>query len=306
MKYTFNENNWYSWSYDDSAPFARRTKHGEIFKTKYDPKHSVDHTLSFKAALMHNAVSVLNTHGPRLQLLMSGGIDSELVLRVYKELNIPVTCHIFRYENDYNVYDVSHAVVACIHAGVKYYVHDFNLEKFFESEVFKLSSIAQCDRPRALVQLSFLDYFDDVPVSASSDPRWYRPSSDYTQRIEWHVQDFEHDIALDRYCAHIGRPAVMQWFKWSPELTMAWFNLKWFDDLTNDRIKGKEGVVSTKIQGYREVYPDISIREKRTGFEDVDHLVLPAQSEILRANGGAFYRQYTDRSRSELLQEMTK
>ena len=305
MTNLFNEDNWYQWSYDDGPAFGLRTGRDDKLKIKYGklPKFK-----PFKAALLDNARSTIDHFpGYKFNLLISGGIDSELMLRTYLELKHPVHAHIFRYEKDWNIYDVSHAVLMCENLNVPYTIHNFNLTEFFDEGKFVwFSDKAQSDRPRALVQLAFPGIIGEgLIISASSDPRWYRPHDDYTQQAQWRVQDFEHDIALDRFTHRIGIPAVMQWFKWTPALTLAWFSLRWFSRLVADGIPGKLGVVSTKITGYQEVFPEIPFRVKKTGFESIDHLVQPAEIALETINGGLFYRQQTDISADELWEEMT-
>jgi hypothetical protein len=305
----FNEGNWYEWGYTKdewaSEPYALRQYTDEKLYVKYG---KLPEFKPFKKAVLDNAISTID-HYPNEQfnLLVSGGMDSELVLRAYRSIGHHVHAHIFRYEKDWNIYDVSHAVLMCENTGTPYTIHDFSLTKFFESGQFEvISDLAQSDRPRALVQLAFPNIIGDgLVISASSDPRWFRPHDDYSQKAHWRVQDFEHDIAMDRYCDRVGIPAIMQWFKWTPALTTGWFSLHWFSDLVADRIPGKLGVVSTKIKGYQEVFPEMPFRFKKTGFESIDHLVEPAQAHLEKKHGGLFYRQQVERSADELSMEMT-
>lgn len=312
MSTLFNQDNWYEWGYTKgewvSDPYALRQFKDEALYVKYGKLP--EKFKPFKEAVLDNARSTCDHFlGKKFNLLVSGGMDSDLVLRAYKEIGQPIHGHIFRYENDWNIYDVSHAVLMCENTNTPYTIHNFNLTNFFGSGEFEvISNIAQSDRPRALVQLAFLRMLeaeDGLIISASGDPRWYRPNDDYTQKAHWRVQDFEHDIAMDRFAHRMGHSAIMQWFKWTPELTLAWFSLKWFAKLVSDGIPGKLGVVSTKIQGYQEMFPDMAFRIKKTGFEHIDHLVEPAQAYLEKKNGGMFYRQMTDRSANELWQEMT-
>lgn len=303
---TYNENNWYRWFYGKSEPFA--PANGSVLRTEYGRIN--EPIKGFKQAMLDNARSTID-HFPNetFDLLFSGGIDSEVALRSYLEIGAKdkIRVNIFRYENNYNIYDVSFAVVVCEQLGVDYRIVDFNLKDFFENHAERVSEVAQSDRPRAIVQLGFLDYVEGVPISASSDCRWFRPHGDYGVKAEWRVQDFEHDIALDRYAHAIGRPAVMQWFKWSPQAVISWFSLDWFRRLVDDDIPGKEGVVSTKIQGYREAFPDIIARTKKTGFEspEVEAMVNEVQKLLEEKNGGLKFRQQTERSINEFSIEMT-
>jgi hypothetical protein len=300
----FNADNWYQWSYGDGPAYGLSTP-GAQLKVKYGKLPAFK---PFKYALLDNARSTID-HFPneKFNLLISGGVDCELMLRTYLAVKHPVHAHIFRYENDWNIYDVSHAVLMCENLNVPYTIHDFNLTQFFEGGNFvRYSSLAQSDRPRALVQLAFPSIIGEgVVIGGSSEPHWYRPHDDYTKKAHWRCVDFEHDIALDRYTHRLGIPAIMQWYRWTPELTLAWFSLKWFADLLGDNIQGKLGMTSTKIQGYREAFQDIPFRFKKTGFEKIDHLVNPAEEYLMKVNGGLHYRQQVSMSADELWMEMT-
>lgn len=313
MSRIYNQDNWYQWGYHKegwaSDPYALRQYKDEKLYVHYGRLPGKFKT--FKEAVLDNARSTCDYYqGRTIHLLASGGMDSELVLRAYKAIGANVVCHVFQYENNWNIYDVAHSVLMADETDTPLHIHNFNLTDFFESGSFAgFAEHAQSDRPRALVQLAFLQLLyqqvDGVIVSASSDPRWYRPHDDYTEKAVWRCQDFEHDIALDRYAHLLRADAIMQWFKWTPELTLAWFSLKWFADLVSDRIPGKLGVVSTKIRGYQEVFPEMRFRVKKTGFESIDHLVEPAQAYLEQKNSGLHYRQMVDQSADDLWMKMT-
>jgi hypothetical protein len=297
----FTSNNWYKWYYGSSEAFARSNK--EQLQTTYGSYRG--RIPSLKEALLENARSTADHYpGEKFELLFSGGVDSEVALRAYAEIGVPIRANIFRYENNYNIYDVSFAVVICEQLGVDYRIIDFNLEQFYENDAERISEQAQSCRPRAIVNLGFVDKLDGFPICASSDLGWTRPHSDYSMKAEWRAVDFEYDIALDRYNEFHGRPAIMQWFKWTPQMVLGWTNTNWFKSLVNDEIFGKLGVNSTKLQGYREAYPDLIARAKKTGFEQTDHIVLPFEKFLGQKYGGLPYRQQTDRSINDLWIEM--
>jgi hypothetical protein len=98
------------------------------------------------------------------------------------------------------------------------------------------------------------------------------------------MQDFEHDVGCDKYNILHNRPAIYQWFKWSPGLVLGYTNLTWFKKLVNDEYYGKLGINSTKIIGFREMYPDIIERKKQTGFEKIDELVSEIENVLNKVN----------------------
>jgi hypothetical protein len=80
--------------------------------------------------------------------------------------------------------------------------------------------------------------------------------------------------------------------------------MKWFNKIINDEYYGKLGFNSTKIIGYREVYPDIIERKKQTGFEKVDPLINEFESFLHTKYSGYPYRQSVDRTITDLTTEI--
>lgn len=287
------KNNWFKHWYDSAG----------IYNTSYS--NNGVQNLSFKDALFYNAEETINEyHDETFEIMFSGGVDSELVLRVYKDLGKKINVNIFRYEKDYNLYDVSFAIVVSEKLGLSYKIIDFDLENFYVDKAREVYEIAKCSHARALPQLVFMHYVEGIPIYSEAVPRWYRPNSDYSVKAEWIIQDFEYEISWDRYALHYLRPAIMQWFRFTPEIQLGWMNTNWFKDLTNDRLIGKLGVNSTKYLGYQEVYPDIIPRQKKSGFESAEHIVNKFQ-KTLEINGKYLYAQTTTRLFSEFYRELT-
>jgi len=273
------------------------------FKTQYTKVTTPIGT--FKEELLKAAKSTMDHYpGLRPSIFFSGGVDSELILRAYLEIGSKPEVYIIRYENDLNIYDVSYAITICTILNVEYNLIDFNLQKFYENDAEKISVDAQIDRPRMLPHVKFTDCADGLIIVGHSDVRWYRPHDDYTKKAIWLAQDFEHDIGCDKYNILHNRSAIYQWWKWTPGLVIAYTQLDWFKKLVNDEYIGKLGINSTKIIGFREVYPDIIQRVKQTGFEKIDTLIDEFENFLNTKNNGLIYRGVIDRTIHELMAEL--
>jgi hypothetical protein len=252
--------------------------------------------MSFKDELKLAASTSIDYY-PNLKpsILFSGGVDSEIMLRSYLNIGVIPDVYIFRYENDYNIYDVSYAVTVCSSLDIKYNIIDFNLQKFYENEAEHFSEIAQIDRPNALPHCKFLEIIDGLPIMGASDISLIRTSNDYNVPGVWYIRCWEHDIGWSKYLRAINKPGIAEWFKWSPGLVQSFLQLNWCKQLVTDQYKGKLGTNSTKIIGYREAYPDLITRKKQTGFENIQ--ILSSEFEIFLKNkyGRLPYRQFVDR-----------
>lgn len=298
-----SENNWYKWWYGYNEPFGRQRSKDALqtsFACNYSPS---DKTFKEEAIL---ACKSIIEHYPNFKptLLFSGGADSEIILRSFLELKVKPNVYIYRYENDYNIYDVSYAVVICSMLDVEYKLIDFNLSKFYENDAERLSELAQIDRPRALPYCKFIENTDGLPILGSSDLTIFREDSDYSKAGQWIIRCWEHDIAWSKFIRTIQKPAVGEFFKWTPGLVYSFTQTNWCRALTADKFYGKLGTNSTKLQGYRESYPDMIERRKQTGFEKIDHLVNEFESFLEKKYQGLNFRQSYNRPFHSLLDEM--
>lgn len=299
MIYT-SEGNWYKWQYGNNIPFGVQQGATE-FSTQFGPVESCIFG-EFKHELQMAAASTLDCYpGLKPSILFSGGSDSELMLRAYLDIGANPDVFIFRYENDSNIYDVSYAITICSMLGIGYKIIDFNLRSFFENDAERISELSQIDRPRALPYCKFIEMVDGLPILGASDLTLMRTDSDYTKKGNWIVRCWEHDIGWSKFIRAIEKPAVAEWFKWTPGLVLSVLNTNWCKKLVNDEYYGKLGTNSTKLLGYREAYPDLISRVKKTGFEEVDTSLIDEFEKYLETkNHGLIYRQVFDRSISEL------
>ncbi len=296
-----SENNWYTWRYGDHPLFSRQ-RDGSPWHTYYSGA-KITKFGSFKEEMLDAARSTLEHYsGLRPCVFFSGGSESELVLRAYLDVGAKPIVNIFRFEDYINEYDVAYAIVICNQLGVDYNIIDFNLKSFFENDAERISEIAQIDRPRGLPQLKFLDYTEGFAVLGIGDPRWTRSIKDNSP---WILLDQEHDTGWDKYILYRGDPAIAQWFKWTPGLVLSYTELQWFKDLIiNNRWPGREGVTSTKLIGYREAYPDMLERTKKTGMEPLDNLINEFEEFLKKKYNGLPYRQVVPRTLNELRKEI--
>lgn len=296
-----SENNWYSWSYNDRL-FGRQTNNDK-FNTHFAPyKGSVS---SFKDELLKAARSTMDCCTSKPVILFSGGADSEIMLRAFLDIGVKPEIVIARYENDYNIYDVSYAITICSMLGVSYTILDCNLQKFYENEAERMSELAQIDRPRALPYCKLLELVDGFPIMGASDMSPWRTDDDYSRRGTWLMRCWEHDIGWSKFLRSINKPGIAEWFKWTPGLVLSYMHTAWFNKLINDEYYGKLGSNSTKLIGYREAYPNLIERNKQTGFEKIDILVDEFENFLQQKYNGLPYRQSVDRTIDELYQDIT-
>lgn len=297
-----SENNWYSWSYGDLGPFSRQ-QDNLSFRTEFS--RCTKPVGTFREELLNAAKSTLDHCQGTPTVLFSGGLDSEIMLRAILDVGGKPKVVVARYENNYNFYDVSYAKTICAALGIDYEILDFNLENFYNNDAERVSELAQIDRPRALPYCRLLEIVDGFPVMGASDLSPVRSDGDYSKPGTWVMRCWEHDIGWSKFLRAIDKPGIAEWFKWTPGLSISYMKTKWFNDLVRDRIYGKQGSSSSKIQGYKEAYPMLLDRQKKTGFENIDGLVNEFEDFLIKKNKKLLYSGYYDRSVEQLWFDLT-
>lgn len=260
----FYKDNWFTYSYD-SELFGHKNTTNSEFTISLTP--TVSNVNSYYEELKNNASKIRDMFTGSLDLLFSGGIDSEVILRVYLDLKIPINIYIFKYENNYNHKEFNQAIKICESLNVKYNVIDFNLQKFFENDAHDIWTKVNCKGSGWLPHMKMTEYLDGTPIIGSGDPYWVRTSRDWTQKHNWLFEIDEGAKAWTVYHKHINRIAVTDWYEYSPELIISHTNLPLIQDLINDRIPGKLSSFSSKAVVHKEIWSDVDIRPKMIGFE---------------------------------------
>ena len=272
-------NDWYSWDYNNQK-----------FQTNYKPY--LGSVGTFKEELIKAASSTIDIFGNNVSILFSGGSESDLMLRSFLAIKAKPNVYIVRYENDYNLYDVSYAVTICSMLNVDYKIIDFNLTHFFENDAEEVSKLAEIDRPRALPYCKILELIDGVPIFGRGEPNPIKLENTWIQRCH------EYDVGRIKYARAINKPAVAEWFKWTPGLVISYMNLNWFNNLINNKYNVTDAS-TTKMIGYREAYPELITRVKKTGFEKIDTLINEVDKHLFNKYNGYPYRATHDRNISD-------
>jgi hypothetical protein len=262
----FYKNNWLAWTYDDGQEYGPKLHPTAEFKLIL--RNTVSRPIkSYYEELLENGRIVRDTFSGPLDLLFSGGVDSEIILRVYKDLGIPINVYIFKYENDYNLIEYTQAIKTCNDLNVIPKIIDFDLQKFFENDAYDIQQKIFAAESGWLPHMKLTEYCDGLPILGSGNPYVRRTSRDMTKKYPWVLE-------LDEKCHHwavyhktINRPCITDWYEYSPELLLSYFNLPFVQQLVNDEVPGKLSNESTKVQVHQDYWPDLDPRQKLVGFE---------------------------------------
>lgn len=276
------KDNWLSWSFDDVIESNKKTPES-IYKIIVNKKQSTP-MMSLKDALYFNASHMKDSISEKFDVLFSGGIDSEIIIRTFKDLGINHNTFIFRYENDINSLDVEYATAFCQSLNIPYKIIDLNLKNFFENEAIYFFNKTYTPKASRLVHCKFFDFLDNVPIMGDGDPYWKKLDDG------WKLNLGEDGHCSTVYTSSIGRKSICDWYEYSPEILTSFCGHNVIQNLIKDKIVGKQSSYSSRWLMYKEIWPDVIYRQKLTGFEtnivpyERYHYIEKFQKEIIDGN----------------------
>jgi hypothetical protein len=262
--------NWMTYSFSDGIVNGSKPKIDSgfnlNFKKGYRPK-----TMSYYDALYYNTRSMKDSYKEPFDVLFSGGIDSEIIVRLFKDEGVRFNVYTIRLENGINEQDVNAAIRIAENIGIKLNIIDWNLQKFLENDAEEMFNRTFCPEPRLMLRNKWFELLDNIPVMGAGEPYWRRElMGDYSKKSDWHLKFTEDGFSASIYGNLTGRKVIGEWYNYTPEIVMNFHKLPIIKDLLDDRIIGKQSCWSTRTQIHRELWSDIFDKPKLGGLEGVN------------------------------------
>lgn len=281
-------NNWMQYSFDDGAIYGPKTGKDSIFKLHFAKGLEVK-DLSYYDALFYNARMMAENYSQPFDVLLSGGIDSEIVVRVFKQLGIKQNVYTFRLEDDINIRDVENAKRICANIGVDLKIIDWNLKRWIENDAEAVYQKTFSPIVERMIRFAWFDYLDNIIVMGEGEPYWRRElEGDFSQKSNWQLKWTEDYFMSSIYAKQTGRTVIGEWYNYTPEIVMSFHKLPIIQKLIDDEIPGKISSWSSRTEIHKELWPDIFNRLKLAGYEgaegypfSVPKIVSKFQKEVI-------------------------
>ena len=239
----------------------RSSGHGETWHVEIDPPSSP--VESYYKECCISAEMIWAERQGELNLLYSGGLDSEYVLCVFRSLGMKIKPAIMRFTQGYNQPDVDNAIRFCTDRNIDYELVDLDFDHFVDSgELLEMASAAGCcayEMPAAVWLAKQLDGTvltgNDPPHLKRVDEVWYLDE----EEIIWSQFNFwQREVIYGTPFFLSYRAEQMLSFLLEPTIV----------DLTKDRFPGKMGTNSVKVHVFNNG-TDFNLRNryKLTGYE---------------------------------------
>jgi hypothetical protein len=274
---------------------------GQLFNARTSPKdkwwvsygRSERQPLDFRTECRNTARLIREHTEQKLVVLFSGGVDSEIVMRAFRDAGIPVEAAILRYNDQLNAHDIGWAIDYCEAYAVKYSICDLDLTKFWDTEVYEYAEWSGSASPQLCTVMWYIDQIDGYPIVGSGDsfiakrlPPGFTPDQPYPPTT-WDSYDKEVLLSVQRFLMHRRRPGVPRFFKYNPEIIYAFLQCPIIVDLVNNRRPGKFSTYDAKGESYQHYFPELIARPKYTGFENIKERAAHIATELDRIRPGS-------------------
>jgi len=293
-------NNWMSYSFD-GVEYSNKKNPTSIFSINFN-NPLTNKNISYQDALFNNARIMRDMFNEPFDVMLSAGIDSEIVVRTFKTLKIKHNTFIFRLEDNINVRDVTGAVNLCMELNIPYKIIDFNLKKFFNNDALEIYNLTYAPRAARLPRFKWMDYLDNIPVFCDGEPYWKRElEGDYTKKSKWKMYFGEDYYSIGCYANRINRTVISDWYEYTPDITASYSKHQLIQSLLDDKLIGKQSSWSSRYKLHREIWPEVKDRVKLIGYEgatgpatDMPQYLLDFQTNICDNATNMIYTYYLE------------
>ncbi len=251
---TINDYFDYSWS-----GMSLRSDSTDIYQTQF--KSCQRPALSFKDECLHAAKWIYEHSKEPIRVLLSGGVDSEVVARSFLDSGIPFEARIFRFKGQ-GLFDIHYAINFCKARDIKYKIIDFDQDHFLENELEDYVTKYKIHEPFIAFDLKRWQMIDGLPIFGNGDVYlevinneiYSVESGSYAIPWVWqkeHSMDGHYrffKLSAELQLSFLNEPRLEIWKNLIPQ--MQFENSRWW----------KQWI-------YKDIWSDLLIRNKLTGYE---------------------------------------
>lgn len=264
MNYTYNNHLYYT---IDNIKFGTRKTPYEKYKVFVG---SIDESeykkSSWRIELKKTASFVKNDYGKDLLLFLSGGTDSEIVLRNFIEIGFKPKCVTIKFTDGYNIQDVIEAEEISKSLDVKLDIVNFDVKKFYRSgEADEFSKEINCTQITYLMIYYHIKKFG-LPAVMGGEQLLKREVNQ-SGSFWYHCFRENEDASAMRFSEKFKIPIVNEWFSYTPEMMLYFLENAEVKNLIKDKFNYKLTSVSSKNHILKKLFPEIKLRIKTHGFE---------------------------------------
>lgn len=208
---------------------------------------------------------IYKEYGKNFALMFSGGTDSEIVLRAFKNIGITPTTFFIKFKNDYNLDDYVVAQSTAAELGIKLNVIDFDVKDFYFSGL--AHDFAKNIHCRQIAYLTV--YFNilklQLPAIMGGEMLLRKHVTPSVSKWYYCFRENE-DASAMRFSLKYNIPLVNEWFSYTPEMIAYYLEDPKIQWLMTDK-NYKLSSVSSKNEILHRIFPNLKDKVKTHGYE---------------------------------------
>ena len=232
----------------------------------------------------------------KLHLFLSGGLDSEYMLRLFLNLRINFVPVIIRLLPDYNEHDIRNAFIFCQLHKLTPKIIDIDFDKFVDSgRILEIARSINASAYQVCSQAEAISNIDGTSICANGEP--YIKLDPLTST--WNVVDYEYDFAMVKFFKDSNIDGTPSFPIFRHEQMYSYLESRRIKQLANNLLPGKLGSVTSKHIIYNENNElFLPKREKYHGYEVVEqrkiftHPIFRELEKIKEKHSGEYQTDY--------------
>jgi len=262
----FTLNNHLTYTIDDRL-FGHRETPYEKYKVNVGMiDHDYYKTSNWLQEQYRTADIIYKDFGKDLFVMFSGGTDSEIVIRAFKNIGINPKIAFIKFKNDYNLPDYLLADRIAKELDLDLHVLDFDVKEFyFSGEAHELASEIQC---RQIAYLTVYHHIKQLQAPAVMGGEMLLRRHVSMDDSKWYYCFRENeDASAMRFSLKYNLPLVNEWFSYTPEMIAYYLEDPKIQLLIADKYNYKLASVSSKNEILQRLFPNILDKVKTHGYE---------------------------------------
>lgn len=241
----------------------------------------------YHAELLDAAKIIYENTNDKLVLLLSGGLDSEFMLNIFKTANIPFEVAIISY-GFYNQHDTNYAFEYCKNHNIRPQVVDIDIDNFIKTgKIYDIAQQTGCNAYQMTSIMYGVSKLDGTLIMANGEP--------YVKNYDsiWKYQETEHVNSYMKWYTDNGINGTPDFLRYTPESTVAFLKEPRVQELIDNYHPGKLSTRTSKHLIYSKNYTFLP-RKKYTGWERIEqtnifiHEVSKEFNKLKQQNNGVY------------------
>jgi len=267
--------NHFKFGYNDQWFNFRETPF-DVWKVKYG--RCEREPLDFRNECVETTKLINENTDLPINILFSGGVDSEVVVRSFIEAGIKVTCIICDMCG-YNTHDIKYAISFCKQHNIPHKIIYLNIKKFWAEHLYDIAKRTDCVSPQFPAIMWMSDQVQGFNIIGVGE-------CFLRQHYNWVMYEREKVASLYKHYILTNKQGAPGFFQYTPELMLSFLEHKRIKEIT------ESDTYPVKPKIYQDMWPDIEMRKKYNGFEKIHdiceiyreklHMMIPGADEIVK------------------------